>query len=73
VSLHKARPWSLLSIFVRTQTELGSLVQGLEMDQGSTASLKRAAKPKAIHPGRKTERLQHEWWLHKTEAIKLGM
>lgn len=33
----------------------------------------RDAEPEAAHQSRKPERLRHEWWLYKTEAIKLGV
>lgn len=81
--LHRVRPWSCqackasadgakkgLNSPLSTLTFLpgpSSLVQKLEMDQRSMASLKRGAEPKAILSKQKAE-----WWKHNAEAIKLA-
>ncbi|MBZ3874335.1 Protein FAM207A [Sciurus carolinensis] len=71
-------------VFARTQIDPRALVQRLELDQRSIASLRKAeacsssrtrrrgAEAKAILPKKEKLRLRRERWLQKIEALKLA-
>ncbi|XP_005375964.1 PREDICTED: protein FAM207A [Chinchilla lanigera] len=69
-----ARDWGFLhtSIFAGTQIDPSALVQKLELDVRSVASLRRGAEVKAILPKKEKLRQRRERWLQKIEAIKLA-
>nr|XP_004669481.2 protein FAM207A [Jaculus jaculus] len=70
----QGKDWAFVhtDIFARTQIDPKALVQRLELDQRSVASLKRGAEPKVILPKKEKLRLRRERWLQKIEAIKLA-
>nr|XP_040143151.1 protein FAM207A [Ictidomys tridecemlineatus] len=66
--------WAFIhtDIFAKTQIDPSALVQSLELDQRSLASLRKGAEAKAILPKKEKLRLRRERWLQKIEAIKLA-
>ncbi|XP_004632028.1 protein FAM207A [Octodon degus] len=69
-----AKDWGFLhtNIFTGTQIDPSTLVQRLEVDVRSVASLGRGAEVKAILPKKEKLRQRRERWLKKIEAIKLA-
>ncbi|KAM4863467.1 ribosome biogenesis protein SLX9 homolog isoform X1 [Urocitellus parryii] len=69
-----AKDWAFIhtDIFAKTQIDPSALVQSLELDQRSLASLRKGAEAKAILPKKEKLRLRRERWLQKIEAIKLA-
>lgn len=57
-------------IFSGTHIDPSALVQTLELDNQSVASVKRGVDPKTILPKKEKLRLRRERWLQKIEAIK---
>ncbi|XP_015334340.1 ribosome biogenesis protein SLX9 homolog [Marmota marmota marmota] len=66
--------WAFIhtDVFAKTQIDPSALVQRLELDQTSPASLRKGAEAKAILPKKEKLRLRRERWLQKIEAIKLA-
>ncbi|KAM5281208.1 ribosome biogenesis protein SLX9 homolog [Ctenodactylus gundi] len=58
-------------IFAKTHVDPSALVQRLELDQKSVASLPRGAEMKVILSKKEKFRLRRERWLQKIAAIKL--
>ncbi|KAM6161622.1 ribosome biogenesis protein SLX9 homolog [Erethizon dorsatum] len=69
-----AKDWGFLhtNIFAGTQIDPSALVQRLELDVRSMASLRRGAEARAILPKKEKLRQRRERWLQKIEAIKLA-
>ncbi|KAM5154155.1 ribosome biogenesis protein SLX9 homolog isoform 2-T2 [Callospermophilus lateralis] len=69
-----AKDWAFIhtDVFAKTQIDPSALVQRLELDQRSLASLRKGAEAKAILPKKEKLRLRRERWLQKIEAIKLA-
>ncbi|XP_046294977.1 ribosome biogenesis protein SLX9 homolog isoform X2 [Marmota monax] len=69
-----AKDWAFIhtDVFAKTQIDPSALVQRLELDQTSLASLRKGAEAKAILPKKEKLRLRRERWLQKIEAIKLA-
>lgn len=68
------KEWAFVNtnIFARTQIDPGTLVQKLDLDARSVASIRRGAEAKAVLPKKEKLKLRRERWLQKIEAIKLA-
>uniref|UniRef100_A0A8C7ANT7 SLX9 ribosome biosis factor n=1 Tax=Neovison vison TaxID=452646 RepID=A0A8C7ANT7_NEOVI len=66
--------WAFAStdIFAGTKIDPSALVQKLDPDARSVASIRRGAEPRAVLPKKEKLRLRRERWLQKIEAIKLA-
>ncbi|KAF7474133.1 Hypothetical predicted protein [Marmota monax] len=68
-----AKDWAFIhtDVFAKTQIDPSALVQRLELDQTSLASLRKGAEAKAILPKKEKLRLRRERWLQTggTSAI----
>ncbi|XP_044106769.1 protein FAM207A isoform X1 [Neovison vison] len=69
-----AKEWAFAStdIFAGTKIDPSALVQKLDPDARSVASIRRGAEPRAVLPKKEKLRLRRERWLQKIEAIKLA-
>ncbi|KAF6118603.1 family with sequence similarity 207 member A [Phyllostomus discolor] len=68
------KEWAFVNtdIFARTQIDPSTLVQKLDLDARSVASIRRGAEAKVILPKKEKLKLRRERWLQKIEAIKLA-
>lgn len=68
------KEWAFVNsdVFARTQIDPGTLVQKLDLDERSVASVRRGAETKVILPKKEKLKLRRERWLQKIEAIKLA-
>ncbi|XP_037686229.1 protein FAM207A isoform X2 [Choloepus didactylus] len=66
--------WASVStdIFAKTEIDPRALVQRLDLDTRSVASVRRGAEVKVILPKKEKLKLRRERWLQKIEAIKLA-
>ncbi|XP_068403303.1 ribosome biogenesis protein SLX9 homolog isoform X2 [Eschrichtius robustus] len=60
------------SVFAGTTIDPGALVQKLDVDARSLASVRRGAKAKAVLPKKEKLKLRRERWLQKIEATRLA-
>ncbi|XP_037380664.1 ribosome biogenesis protein SLX9 homolog [Talpa occidentalis] len=68
----QARAPEPTGIFAGTQIEPGALVQRLDLDSQSVASLGTGAEPKAVLPKKERLRLRRASWLQKIQALELA-
>ncbi|XP_005878990.1 PREDICTED: protein FAM207A [Myotis brandtii] len=68
------KEWAFVNtdIFARTKIDPSALVQKLDLDTRSVASVRRGAEAKTILPKKEKLKLRRERWLQKIEAIKLA-
>ncbi|XP_037686224.1 protein FAM207A isoform X1 [Choloepus didactylus] len=68
------KDWASVStdIFAKTEIDPRALVQRLDLDTRSVASVRRGAEVKVILPKKEKLKLRRERWLQKIEAIKLA-
>uniref|UniRef100_A0A4X1T8T3 Family with sequence similarity 207 member A n=1 Tax=Sus scrofa TaxID=9823 RepID=A0A4X1T8T3_PIG len=59
-------------VFAGTTIDPSALVQRLDLDARSVASIRRGAEAKAVLPKKEKLKLRRERWLQKIEAIKLA-
>ncbi|XP_007172711.2 ribosome biogenesis protein SLX9 homolog isoform X1 [Balaenoptera acutorostrata] len=59
-------------VFAGTTIDPGALVQKLDVDARSLASVRRGAKAKAVLPKKEKLKLRRERWLQKIEATRLA-
>ncbi|XP_026934049.1 ribosome biogenesis protein SLX9 homolog isoform X2 [Sagmatias obliquidens] len=60
------------SVFAGTTIDPSALVQKLDVDARSSASVRRGAKAKAVLPKKEKLKLRRERWLQKIEATRLA-
>ncbi|XP_058921373.1 ribosome biogenesis protein SLX9 homolog isoform X6 [Kogia breviceps] len=60
------------SVFAGTTIDPSALVQKLDVDPRSSASVRRGAKAKAVLPKKEKLKLRRERWLQKIEAARLA-
>ncbi|XP_019655056.1 protein FAM207A isoform X5 [Ailuropoda melanoleuca] len=66
--------WAFMNtdVFAGTKIDPGVLVQKLDPDTRSVASIRRGAEARAVLPKKEKLKLRRERWLQKIEAIKLA-
>ncbi|XP_029071200.1 protein FAM207A isoform X3 [Monodon monoceros] len=66
--------WAFMnaSVFAGTTIDPSALVQKLDVDARSSASVRRGAKAKAVLPKKEKLKLRRERWLQKIEATRLA-
>ncbi|XP_044242395.2 ribosome biogenesis protein SLX9 homolog isoform X3 [Ursus arctos] len=69
-----AKEWAFMNtdVFAGTKIDPGVLVQKLDPDTRSVASIRRGAEARAVLPKKEKLKLRRERWLQKIEAIKLA-
>lgn len=69
-----AKEWAVVGagVFAGTTIDPSALVQRLDLDARSVASIRRGAEAKAVLPKKEKLKLRRERWLQKIEAIKLA-
>ncbi|XP_022371739.1 protein FAM207A isoform X2 [Enhydra lutris kenyoni] len=69
-----AKEWAFTStdIFAGTKIDPSALVQKLDPDARSVASIRRGVEPRVVLPKKEKLKLRRERWLQKIEAIKLA-
>ncbi|XP_047574267.1 ribosome biogenesis protein SLX9 homolog isoform X2 [Lutra lutra] len=69
-----AKEWAFTStdIFAGTTIDPSALVQKLDPDARSVASIRRGVEPRVVLPKKEKLKLRRERWLQKIEAIKLA-
>ncbi|XP_045857710.1 ribosome biogenesis protein SLX9 homolog isoform X2 [Meles meles] len=69
-----AKEWAFVGtdIFAGTKIDPSALVQKLDPDARSVASIRRGAEARAVLPKKEKLKLRRERWLQKIEAIKLA-
>ncbi|XP_061049808.1 ribosome biogenesis protein SLX9 homolog isoform X7 [Eubalaena glacialis] len=68
------KEWAFMnaSVFAGTTIDPSALVQKLDVDARSIASVRRGAKAKAVLPKKEKLKLRRERWLQKIEATRLA-
>uniref|UniRef100_A0A8D1ZEP1 Family with sequence similarity 207 member A n=2 Tax=Sus scrofa TaxID=9823 RepID=A0A8D1ZEP1_PIG len=68
------KEWAVVGagVFAGTTIDPSALVQRLDLDARSVASIRRGAEAKAVLPKKEKLKLRRERWLQKIEAIKLA-
>ncbi|XP_060007074.1 ribosome biogenesis protein SLX9 homolog isoform X3 [Lagenorhynchus albirostris] len=68
------KEWAFMnaSVFAGTTIDPSALVQKLDVDARSSASVRRGAKAKAVLPKKEKLKLRRERWLQKIEATRLA-
>ncbi|XP_032486878.1 protein FAM207A isoform X6 [Phocoena sinus] len=68
------KEWAFMnaSVFAGTTIDPSALVQKLDVDARSSASVRRGAKAKAVLPKKEKLKLRRERWLQKMEATRLA-
>ncbi|XP_030691458.1 ribosome biogenesis protein SLX9 homolog isoform X2 [Globicephala melas] len=68
------KEWAFMnaSVFAGTTIDPSALVQKLDVDARSSASVRRGAKTKAVLPKKEKLKLRRERWLQKIEATRLA-
>nr|XP_060496582.1 ribosome biogenesis protein SLX9 homolog [Panthera onca] len=69
-----AKEWAFMNtdVFAGTKIDPSALVQKLDPDTRSVASIRRGADARVILPKKEKLKLRRERWLQKIEAIKLA-
>ncbi|XP_007452569.1 PREDICTED: protein FAM207A [Lipotes vexillifer] len=68
------KEWAFMNatVFAGTTIDPSALVQKLDVDARSSASVRRGAKAKAVLPKKEKLKLRRERWLQKIEATRLA-